>query len=99
VANMLIEVWREPDGAFCGCFAGPMGDQARTFLAVGASLLHRYSAASHFDACVRYNQLLAFEPYTSPWEALDCELYPDAWAATQVHLDQAGVSAASETEQ
>jgi hypothetical protein len=84
MAKMTLEIWQEPDGGYCGCFAGPMGDEARALLAPGATIVHCYEAESHFEAATRYHELLGFEPYRSPWEALDRRPYAVEWAATQL---------------
>jgi hypothetical protein len=86
MAKLIHEIWREDDGkciGLTGCLAGPMGDQARSLLAPGATLIYVYEAGSTFEAGVIRNQLLGFEPYRSAWEDLDSEPYSDEWAKIQ----------------
>jgi hypothetical protein len=86
MAKLIHEIWRDDDGTcvgLTGCLAGPMGDQARSMLAPGATLIHVYEAASIFEAgTIRY-RLLDFGTYHSEWEELDSQPYPQEWADTQ----------------
>ncbi len=86
MAKLIHELWHDENGTsvgYCGCLAGPMGDEARSMLAPGATLVHVYEAGSVFEAGVFRNQLLGFAPYRSEWQELDSQPYPEAWAAIQ----------------
>jgi hypothetical protein len=86
MAKLIHEIWREDDGTcigLMGCLAGPMGDQARSMLSPGATLIHVYEAGSIFEADVIRNRLLDFGTYHSEWEELDSQPYPETWGEIQ----------------
>jgi hypothetical protein len=86
MATLIHEIWREDDGTcigLMGCLAGPMGDQARSMMLPGATLIHVYEAGSIFEAGVIRYRLLDFGTYHSEWEALDSQPYPEEWADIQ----------------
>jgi hypothetical protein len=86
MSKLVHEIWREDNGTcigFTGCLAGPMGDQARSMLSVGAKLIHVYEASSIFEANVIRYRLLDLGTYHSEWEALDSQPYPAEWATIQ----------------
>jgi hypothetical protein len=91
MAKLIHEIWREDDGkciGLTGCLAGPMGDQARSMLLPGATLIHVYEAGSMFEAGVIRYRLLDFGTYHSEWEELDSQPYPEAWAEIQKRSKQ-----------
>jgi hypothetical protein len=86
MVKLLHEIWREDNGTcigLMGCLAGPMGDQARSMLSPGATLLHVYEAGSIFEQGVIRYRLLDFGTYHSEWEELDSQPYSDEWARIQ----------------
>jgi hypothetical protein len=88
MAVLIHELWRENDEngnriGYTGCLAGPMGDQARSMLGPGATLVKVYAAGSIIEAGTIKNEFLGFGAYTTPWPDLDSQPYPEEWAEIQ----------------
>jgi hypothetical protein len=82
MASLVHELWVESDQEQTFCLAGPMGDDARSLLALGSRMVWTVEAESHFDAMTKYYEYMGWGEYTSE-HASDRELYPDDWLRIQ----------------
>jgi hypothetical protein len=82
MALMIHVVWVDSAGLPELCLAGPMGDDQRALMDIGARLIATIEAASHFEAMTKYNRLLDREAYTTDFD-WDYKEYPDEWHRIQ----------------
>lgn len=62
------QVWKSPDGLTTVCFADERGDASRDLLEHGSTLIHTFSAGSHYEAMTIYYQFMGWGGYTTPFE-------------------------------
>lgn len=79
------EAWYEADGTWTFCFAGPMGDNARSLMNPKAVLSFIVWADSHFQAMATYNNILGWYPYETTHKS-DFQKYPNEWRNIQNQL-------------
>lgn len=78
---MRHELWKEVDG-YMFCFAGPLGDQARSMLEPGAEMFWTVEADSHDEAMSKYYEYMDWGEYHCEFEE-DRHPYPAEWVSTQ----------------
>lgn len=74
---MLHELWKEGDGCWTFCLAGPLGDGARSFLDSEAQLVWTVEASSHFDAMTKYYEYQDWGVYSTDFPEADMQTYAE----------------------
>lgn len=82
MAELLHEIWIDPEGLESCIVAGEMGDDARSLCGKGSKLIHTFYADSHFTAMTIYHEYLDREPYTTEHKQ-DYEKYSEEWKVIQ----------------
>ena len=80
-STVKLELWKDPDG-YLFCFAGPMGEQARSLLPDEATIIWTVEAKSHHEAMTKYYEYMNWGEYSSDFPQ-DKELFPTEWETTQ----------------
>jgi hypothetical protein len=78
---MLHELWKDAGGQTF-CFAGPLGDQARSMLDSDAVLIWSVEAESHYEAMTKYYEFMDWGVYRTEFEE-DKQPYSPEWTSTQ----------------
>lgn len=79
---MKHELWKEDEGRQTFCFAGSMGNSARSLMDSNAQLIWTVEAGSHFEAMTKYYEFMNWGEYKTEFDQ-DKMPYPQEWLETQ----------------
>ena len=86
MAILRHELWIDPEGLAALCYAGPMGEDARSLLPPGSQLVWEVEGGSHFEVMTLYYEHMNWGIYATELD-WDYQPYPEEWRRIQLDAD------------